>query len=526
MAEDRTQQLGERWLRLQQAEQVDRARQPPQHAIEPDQRLIRVARARQAAQHLRQRRLQRGAGSRAAERGIAAAAPIGDAPRRLVGGVEAKLVQPRLQQLRVRRHRRPVGRAQRVVHRRHALHLRAQQIEQGGAVRQPVQPCDIVERLRRGRQAVRLAIVDHLQPVLDRAEQRVALRQRGGLFGVDPARPGEHGECVQGRRRAQAAVAAAMDQLVHLGEELRLADAAAPALQVIAGAERLALGIMVANAPGDLPDLRHRAIVQRAPPHERADRDQEPPPQRQVARRRPRADEGGALPRQRLRFIIADRRAHRQRDRRCLGRGPQPQVHAQHIAVAVARLEQLGRAPGDLDRRLVRRLPLAVRQRRAIEQQDRVHIGRIVELAAALLAERDRHEPLRRRARGPLLDRGADRHVERTVREGAEQPRHPTQVIGAGKVAQRHQQRDAPPLDPQPPRDPHVGIVDACVRKRIVRPCAVEQRRLQLEQPGKKRGVLPRAQNCRVQVHALWCDGSGRGRNDKSAMRKQQISRC
>src|SRR3546814_5756550 len=46
-------------------------------------------------------------------------------------------------------------------------------------------------------------------------------------------------------------------------------------------------------------------------------------------------------------FVIAQRRPDRQRDRRRFGRRPQPQVDAQHIAVGVARLEQVEHAPRD-----------------------------------------------------------------------------------------------------------------------------------------------------------------------------------
>ena len=60
-----------------------------------------------------------------------------------------------------------------------------------------------------------------------------------------------------------------------LREELDLADAAAPALEVVAGAERLALRMMVADAAGDAADLADRAEIERAPPDERADRVEE-----------------------------------------------------------------------------------------------------------------------------------------------------------------------------------------------------------------------------------------------------------
>ena len=62
-----------------------------------------------------------------------------------------------------------------------------------------------------------------------------------------------------------------MDQLLDLGEEFGLADAAAAALQVEAGPERLALRIMVADAERDVADFLDRPEIERAAPDERLD---------------------------------------------------------------------------------------------------------------------------------------------------------------------------------------------------------------------------------------------------------------
>ena len=93
-----------------------------------------------------------------------------------------------------------------------------------------------------------LAVVDHLQPVLDRAQRAIGVADASRDLGVEPPRRGQRGERVERRRRAQRRLAAAVDQLLDLGEEFDLADAAAAALEVEAGAERLALRIMVADA--------------------------------------------------------------------------------------------------------------------------------------------------------------------------------------------------------------------------------------------------------------------------------------
>jgi hypothetical protein len=144
-----------------------------------------------------------------------------------------------------------------------------------------------------------------------------------------------------------------MDELVDLREELDFADAAASALQIVARAERPALRMMVADPARDVADLADRAVIDCAAPYERAGSREELLPQRQIAGTGAGADERGALPGQRLRFIIRDRRLDRQRDRRRLGRRAQAQVDAHHIAVAVARLEQFDHAAADPHRRFL-----------------------------------------------------------------------------------------------------------------------------------------------------------------------------
>src|SRR3546814_21156758 len=73
------------------------------------------------------------------------------------------------------------------------------------------------------------------------------IRQARRDIGFDPPRRRERGERVDRRGNAQRRVASAIDELMDLREKLDLANAAAPALQVEARAERLPLREMVAN---------------------------------------------------------------------------------------------------------------------------------------------------------------------------------------------------------------------------------------------------------------------------------------
>jgi hypothetical protein len=248
---------------------------------------------------------------------------------------------------------------------------------------------------------MRLLILDHLQPMLDAAERRIMIRKARRIVGLDPPRRGERRECVDRRGNAQRRIAAAIDQLMHLREKFDLANAAAPTLQVEAGAECLTLREMVADPVAHRADFLELAKIEAAAPDERLDRRQKLLAQRAVARRCARTDKRRLLPRERFGFIIGDRRIHRQDDRRHLGMRTQAQVDAEHMAVAGARRQYFGHPPRDPHRRLARIVALAARERVGVEDQYRVDVRRIVELVAAELAQRDDRKPARLPHRAP-----------------------------------------------------------------------------------------------------------------------------
>src|SRR5690606_7926915 len=112
---------------------------------------------------------------------------------------------------------------------------------------------------------------------------------------------------VDRRGHAQRRIASAVDELVDLREKFDLADAAAPALQVEARAERLPLREMVANAVAHRADFLELPEIEAAAPDERLDRGEEIFAERAVARRRPTTNERRLLPSERLGLIIGDR---------------------------------------------------------------------------------------------------------------------------------------------------------------------------------------------------------------------------
>src|SRR5664280_2405802 len=85
-----------------------------------------------------------------------------------------------------------------------------------------------------GRQRLRLLVVDHLQPVLDRAQETVCGFHVVARGRVDPAVVAELIEGGEGVAVAQRRITAARDQLLGLREKLDLANAATAELDVVA----------------------------------------------------------------------------------------------------------------------------------------------------------------------------------------------------------------------------------------------------------------------------------------------------
>ena len=128
------------------------------------------------------------------------------------------------------------------------------QIDQRRTILQSVQPRDIVQCLAFGK-AVRLAIRDHLQPVLDRAQHVIGLAHDTRGVGCDMRGRRQRIERRARAARAKRSIAPAMDQLMRLGEEFDLANAAAPQLQIEARPNLLRPRMAVADARRQPPDF-------------------------------------------------------------------------------------------------------------------------------------------------------------------------------------------------------------------------------------------------------------------------------
>src|SRR5690606_18596527 len=144
-----------------------------------------------------------------------------------------------------------------------------QLFDQRLAALESVEPGYAVERLRVDRQRVGLAVKDHLQAVLDRPQPVVAFTQQDRIIRRYDALGRQRVE-----RRARAAdphrrVAAAMDQLVRLGEEFDLANPPAPLLEVIARSGFDRPIVIVADPRGQAADFLDCGEVETAPPDKR-----------------------------------------------------------------------------------------------------------------------------------------------------------------------------------------------------------------------------------------------------------------
>ena len=190
-------------------------------------------------------------------------------------------------------------------------------------------------RQRRGleRQALRLFVGDHLQPVFEPAQEDVGGGEIGDRLGGNPLLGMELPEHVERARAAHRRAAAAEDELLGLDEELDLADAAAAELEVVAGH-----GDQFVTARGvDLPlhrmDVGDRRVVEIFAPDERRELGEEARAEVEIAGGGPRLDHRRAFPVLAERLVVGDRAGDRQRHRRRRRIGPEAKIDAEDVTV-------------------------------------------------------------------------------------------------------------------------------------------------------------------------------------------------
>ena len=231
-----------------------------------------------------------------------------------------------------------------------------------------------------------LLVSDHLQPVLDPAQELVGCRQFVARLKGDPVARRQHVQRVQRRPHPQLRMAAAGNQLLGLGEKLDLADAAATDLDVVALDRNLALAAIGLHLPLHVMDVGERGKIQMLAPDERREFGDQRLARLGVAGARPRLDHRRALPGPPFPLVIMQRRVGRNRHLRRGRIGPQAQIDAKHIAVAGALLQQpCQRLRHAHEER--RRLDIGDQRRGGgIEEHDQVDVAGIVQFARAHLA--------------------------------------------------------------------------------------------------------------------------------------------
>ncbi len=124
---------------------------------------------------------------------------------------------------------------QRAIMALHALEMRDECCRESGRVHEPGKAREAQQPLGIGGQRLRLLVGNHLQPVLDPAQELVAVGEVVAHLRLDPRARDELVEGAERFRLAQVGLAAARDQLLRLREKLDLANAAAADLDVVAG---------------------------------------------------------------------------------------------------------------------------------------------------------------------------------------------------------------------------------------------------------------------------------------------------
>ena len=264
--------------------------------------------------------------------------------------------------------------------------------------------------------------------MLGPAQEAVArLELRSGLRR-NAAGAGQGFERVAGRRQAQLRHAPAPDELLRLGEELDLADAAAAELDVVARDLDAASAAMRVDLPLDRVDVLDRREIEMLAPQERRQLGEEFLPRLAVAGDGARLDEGGALPVLACAFIIRERRLERDRRRGRGGVRPEAQVGAEHISLGRALAHDALKIVREAGEEALHAALAAIARALGVIKQDEIDVARIVELQGAELAEAEHDEavPARRIARLRKLDLarvcgGAEqvlhRNIERQVRQ-------------------------------------------------------------------------------------------------------------
>ena len=247
---------------------------------------------------------------------------------------------------------------------------------------------ELTERPGVGGERVRLFIGQHLQAMLDAAQEFVSRRQRVARRGVDPAAGGERGKRGDGLAAPQCGVSPAGDELLGLHEKLDLADAAAAELDVVAFDGNFAMPAVGMNLLLHGVDVGDRGVIEEFAPDEGRKVAEEFFAGSDIAGTRPRLDQRRSLPVLATAFVIIERGFGGDGDLSGGWIGAKPQIDAEDVAVVGALLQKLHQAAGQPHKKRRRLDVRHQRRRRAIEKHHEVDVAGEVQLVAAHFAHR------------------------------------------------------------------------------------------------------------------------------------------
>src|SRR5271166_4203289 len=119
------------------------------------------------------------------------------------------------------------------------------------------------------RKHMRLRVLDHLQPVLETAQEAIIVDQLGSCRRIDAAGGGEATQRLAGGAGPQLAHPPAPNQLLGLREEFDFADAAATGLDVMPLDGDSSAAAMGVDLTLDRVDILNRGKIEVFPPDER-----------------------------------------------------------------------------------------------------------------------------------------------------------------------------------------------------------------------------------------------------------------
>ena len=334
----------------EQREELEPGGHAADHAVEGHEREIGFGGAAERVEQRGKKLDQPLARAPAAGRGIAARLPSADRGERRFRVVEAETLQAGSRRRAVlvkaaderRRGARDLGQSleQGFVMGFDPLEPGKERIAEGIGLGKAAQPRGAIEFSRLGGNDVGLLVFHHLQPVLDAAQEEIGRAQFIRGIGRNPASFGEVIERLDSPPRPELGVAAAGDELLGLGEELDIADAPAPELDVVALHGDGAMPLEGMHPPLHGMDVGDRGEVEILPPDEGRELGQELLACRDIAGRDPCLDQGGALPILAEALVIGEPRLDRERNLRRARIGPEPEIGAVDIAVGGVLLEQ------------------------------------------------------------------------------------------------------------------------------------------------------------------------------------------